>query len=107
MTNAISVASKLPDGDGNGLVAIHSTLIRRPHKCHVIIAIIDCSKITTNPDTGEISPTVRLRRVEVITDEDVPTAELLMMRSLDSRLGHEQLPFDLEADLRAAFKNRD
>ncbi|MGH3190004.1 MAG: hypothetical protein ACRDOL_22615 [Streptosporangiaceae bacterium] len=107
MSDAISVAGKLPDGDGNGLMAIRSALIRRPHKCHVVIGIVDCSKITTDPDSGVIKPTARFRRLEVITDDDLLTAELLMQRALDARSGGEQMSFDLEADLRAAFKAKE
>jgi len=105
MSGPIGVASKLPDGDGNGLGVIYGTLIRRPHKCHVVIAIVDCAKITTNADTGEIKPTARLRRIEVVAEDDLLIAEQILSRAVDARLGHEQLPFDLEADVHAAFKD--
>src|SRR5436190_13777615 len=105
LSGPIAVASKLPDGDGNGLGVIYGTLIRRPHKCHVVIAIVDCSKVTTNPDTGKVKPTARLRRIEVVTEDDLLIAEQLLSRAVDNRLGHEQLPFDLEADIHAAFKD--
>lgn len=103
MSDGISVAGKLPDGSANGLTTIRADLIRHPMECHVVIGIVDCSKITTKPDTGEIIPTARLRRIEVITGADLAAAERLMQRALDSRLGQDQLPFDLEQDLRSAF----
>ena len=98
-----SLSGSLPAGDGNGLVAIITDLITEPRKYHVVIGIVDCSKITTKPDTGEVIPTVRLRRVEVITDADLRVAETLIRRALDKRTGREQLSFDLEEDIRSAF----
>ena len=104
---SISLSGNLPQGDGNGLSAIVSDLIREPRKYHVVIGIIDCSKITTKPDSGEVVPTARFRRVEVITTGDLKIAETLMRRSLDKRTGREQLPFDLEEDIRSAFGDED
>jgi hypothetical protein len=105
LSDPITIGGKLPEGSGNGLMVIHSDLIRHPEKYHVVIGIVDCSKITKKPDTGEIIPTARFRRCEVVTADDLGIAERLMSRSLDARLGHEQLPFDLEQDIHAAFKD--
>lgn len=102
-----SLSGSLPQGDGNGLSAIISDLIRDPRKYHVVIGIVDCSKITTKPDSGEVIPTARLRRVEVITAADLNVAESLMRRALDKRTGRQQLPFDLEEDIRSAFGDED
>jgi hypothetical protein len=44
----ISLGGSLPAGDGNGLAAIVSDLIRDPKKYHAVIGIVDTSKITTN-----------------------------------------------------------
>ena len=99
----ISLAGSLPQGDGNGLAAIASDLIRDPKRYHAVIGIVDTSKITTKPDSGEVVPTVRVRRIEVITQADLKIAETLMRRALDKRTGKATLPFDLEADLEAAF----
>lgn len=99
----MTIAGTLPGGDGNGLTAIDSELIRDPRKVHVVIGIVDTMKITVKPDTGEQIPTVRIRRIEVVTDDDRGQAQILIMRALDKRMGHEALPFDLEQDIRAAF----
>jgi hypothetical protein len=103
----ISISGSLPQGDGNGLASIVSDLIRDPKKFHITIAIVDTAKITTKPDSGEVIPTVRLRRIEVIGEADLKVAETLMRRALDKRTGRETLPFDLEQDLRAAFPDED
>jgi hypothetical protein len=99
----ISISGSLPQGDGNGLAAIVSDLVRDPKAYHVVIGILDCAKITTKPDSGEVIPTARFRRVEVVTAADLRVAETLMRRALDKRTGRETLPFDLEQDLRTAF----
>lgn len=100
---SVSLGGSLPQGDGNGLAPFISDFIRDPKRYHVAIAILDTSKITTKPDSGEVIPTVRVRRIEVITEADLRVAETLMRRSLDKRTGRETLPFDLEEDLRTAF----
>ena len=101
------IASSLPGGDANGLVAIARDLIDRPHDVHVIVALVDCKKTTTDNDTGEILPTARIRRVEVIQPNDIGLAQKMLRRALETRTGKTVLPFDLEEDLRAAFGNVD
>jgi len=102
MTDA-SLSGNLPAGDANGLAAIISDLIRDPHKMHVLIAIADCRKVTTDNDTGDIIPTVRIRRIEAVHHDDLPAAEKLMRRALEHRSGKTVLPLDLEDDVRAVF----
>lgn len=98
------IASTLPGGDANGLVALARDLIDAPHNVHVVIALVDCKKITTDNDTGEIVPTARIRRIEAIGVEDKPLANKMLRRALERRTGKTVLPFDLEEDLRAAFR---
>lgn len=98
------IASGLPGGDANGLTAIARELIDTPHEIHVVVALVDCKRITTDNDSGEIVPTARIRRIEVIGDgEDKTLANKMLRRSLERRTGKTVLPFDLEEDLRAAF----
>ena len=101
---SVSVSGSLPAGDGNGLSAIVSDLIRDPKRLHVCIALVDCKKVTTDADSGDAVPTARVRRIEVITEaEDLRLAENLMRRALDRRTGREALPYDLEVEIRGAF----
>ena len=57
------IASGLPKGDGNGLNALARALIDSPQDIHVVVALIDCKKTTTDNDTGEVEPTARIRRI--------------------------------------------
>ncbi len=108
MSDNVNLSGKLPAGDGNGLAAVLSDLIREPKKMHVCIAIVDGRKVTTDADTGEIVPTARIRRIEVIGNPaDMVVARRLMTRALDARTGREALPYDLAAELDSAFGNLD
>lgn len=97
------LAGGLPGGDANGLVSIARQLIDSPHDVHVVVGLVDCKRTMTDNDTGEIVPTARLRRIEVIGDNDRDLAAKMMRRALEERTGKTVLPFDLEEDLRAAF----
>jgi len=100
----VSVSGTLPSGDGNGLSAIITDLVREPQKVHLAVVLVDCRKVVTDADTGDMIPTVRLRRIEVVEDpEDRKLAENLMRRALDRRTGRQALPYDLEQEIRSAF----
>ena len=101
------LVGNLPQGDGNGLDAIARALIDTPRNVHVVIALLDCKKVTTDNDTGTVEPTARIRRIEVISDTDRDIAAKMLRRALERRTGKVVLPFDLEEDLRAAFGDFD
>lgn len=101
------ITSQLPKGDGNGLDAIARDLIDNPLDVHVVVALVDCKKTTTDNDTGDIEATARIRRIEPITEDDKDLAAKMLRRALERRTGKTVLPFDLEEDLRAAFGNFD
>lgn len=97
------LASKLPEG-GHGLSTVSHILVRNPHQKHVVIGVVDCSSVTTDNDSGAVEPTARIRRLEVIADAgDLNTAESLLRRALDVRLGSIVLPLAIEDDLTHAF----
>lgn len=97
------LAAALPKGNGNGLAALAPELIAEPHRVHVVVALIDCKKVTIDADTGDSEATARIRRVEVIPAEDRELAGNLLRRAFERRTGQTVLPFDLEEDVIAAF----
>jgi hypothetical protein len=100
------LASKLPEG-GHGLSRISHLLVANPNDRHVVIGVVDCVSTTTNHDEGSIEPTARVKRLEVIDhDDDLVTAEVLLRRALDSRLGSTVLPLSIEDDISYAFSER-
>ena len=99
-----TIAGGLPAGEANGLSAISRELVENPERVHVVVALIDCSKITTKVDSGDVVPTARIRRIEAVTDlSDGHRLRALLRREYERRTGQTVLPIELEDDLRAAF----
>lgn len=102
----MNISGSLPGGDGNGLEAIYDELRDQPKTKHVAVCIVDGKSSKFDADTGEWTVTARIRRIEVIRDEeDRGICEKLMRRALDKRTGREALPYDLEEELREVFDN--
>ncbi|MFD6029816.1 DNA translocase FtsK [Cellulosimicrobium funkei] len=98
------LSSGLPkETSGNGLSAIARDLVVNPMNRHVMIAVVDCSKITTDTSTGLMEPTARVLRIERVAPQDAETAERLVRRALEHRLGDTVLPIDLEEDISEWF----
>jgi hypothetical protein len=100
----VKIAGSSPEGDKNGLVAILGELIRRPERVHVAVVLLDTKSLTTDVDTGDVTPTVRLRAVEVFeadTGEAVRAREMLRARYA-RRTDRPELPFDIAGLLDAA-----
>ncbi|WP_051425540.1 hypothetical protein [Jiangella gansuensis] len=95
--------ASLPKGDGNGLGSLELALTSEPHRVHVVLMLIDCKKITTDADTGDIEATARIRRIEPIPAEDRDLAGKMLRRAFERRTGKTVLPFDLEQDVIEAF----
>ena len=88
----MNLQGKMPDGDGNGLTPIVTDLIKQAtgqqgKKVYLVVGLVDVVKVTVNADTAATTPTVRVRRIEVVGGEDLALAENLMRRSLDARAG--------------------
>lgn len=99
-----NMASALPAGEANGLAAIGREMVEDPNRVHIVIALVDCVKITTKTDSGDVIPTARIRRIEAIKDpEDGRRMRMLLRREWERRTGKTVLPFELEEDMRAAF----
>lgn len=99
----ISLSGALPRGDANGLSPIVKSLIRDPEHVHALICLVDTTKLVTHVDTGECIPVLRIRRVEVIGDQDLKEAERLVRRSWERRNGDTVLPLEMEDDLKQIF----
>ena len=83
-----NIAGALPAGEANGLAAIARELVDSPNQVHVVIALVDCSKITTKTDSGDVIPTARIRRIEAIKDpEDGRRMRMLLRREYAVRAG--------------------
>lgn len=99
----MKLTSKLPEGDSNGLNVAGPAMVAKPRQVHVVLALVDCSKVEEDTDTGAREPTARIRRIEVLLEKDKKQAEKLLRRALDRRLGKTQLPLELEDELTQLF----
>jgi hypothetical protein len=99
-----SLSGRLPDGEANGLGPIIAQLIADPGAVHVLVVLVDAVKVTRLVESGDTVPTMRIRRVEAITDPtDRRSLRRLLMREYERRTGQLVLPLDLEQDVIAAF----
>lgn len=98
------LSSALPkDAEKNGLYAIERDLLEDPLRRHLVLAVVDCSKITTDTTTKAREATVRVLRIEQVHPDDAGEAERLVRRALEWRSGETVLPIDLEKDLDSWF----
>ncbi len=99
-----SLSGSLPKGEANGLSGLARQLISEPEVVHVAVVLFDVSKVTTKVDDGDVVPTIRIRRIEAVTDpEDRKRLRMCLMREYERRTGKTTLPFELEEDVRAVF----
>lgn len=105
---SVTLSGKLPKDVANGMGAIGAALASAPHDVHVIIALVDCAKVTTNTDTGEVMPTARIRAVEAFADKTADASEVkrLWRRAMERRTKQVdeqqiELPLELERELDA------
>lgn len=98
------LAGQLPKGEANGLIAISRALVDEPERVHAVIALVDCKQVTTDFDSGDVVPTARIRRIEVVPAADFEPIQQFFRRALEQRLGLTALPLDLEDELTAVFE---
>lgn len=96
-----SLSGSLPADDRNGLDQVARAFINEPEGRHIIIALVDCTKITTKVDTGEETPTMRVRAIEgfLSTSADGKEVRRLWRRAFERRTGQVELPLELEREL--------
>ena len=79
------LGSSLPKGEANGMQALARQLIDEPEKVHVVVMLVDCKKITTDVDNGDVDATwVERVVIPLVTDAD----ELARMRAAAGSRGH-------------------
>lgn len=98
------LASSLPKGDANGLdEQFRARMVKDPHQVHVVVALLDCSRVVRDVDNGVVQPTARICRVEVVTGDDAADMQDLLQRVFEQRTGKAELPLDLQLDVDKAF----
>jgi hypothetical protein len=92
----MKIASALPKGTLNGLVAVDRALVNNPEQEHLVVALVDCKTVTTDTDTGDTEPTVRILHVEVVDQTRTDLADRLLKAAYARRTGDNPLPFDFD-----------
>ncbi len=100
------LSASLPDGEGNGLQAIARQLAKHPEQAHIALVILDCKATSTDNDTGVVTATARVKRIEPITF-DKPMLLRMMDRAQEARTGKTVLPFEAENEIRSVFEGVD
>lgn len=109
MAAQVKLGGSLPGDDRNGLGAHYRDMVEHPGKRRILIAIVDVGKVVTeySDDEASESPVLRMRRVEIITDGDMPSAHRILQRAWEDRSGTPVLPIELEDDLKNVFAGID
>lgn len=103
----IKIAAALPKGEADGLGTIVRAAITEPETVHTIILLVDTKKTTTDIDTGDVVPTLRIRRAEAVTGSDIRDANRLIRRAVEKRTGQATLDIEVEDELEQMFRAMD
>ena len=99
---ALKMSAGLPGDDRNGLAPIVRRLVDDPEDVHVAVVLLDTTKVTTDVETGDVVPTVRIRAIEPIEEtSDSAELERLLRSAYERRTGQVELPLELERELEA------
>jgi hypothetical protein len=102
---SVKLSGRLPRDDRNGIASIATALVNDPSAVHVIVALVDCRKITTDIETSEVMPECRIRAIEAFPGATADGEELrrLWRRARERRTGEMELelPIELERELDA------
>lgn len=105
---SVKLSGTPPKDDRNGLGAISAALLENPEARHMIVCVVDCSKITTDMDNGDVVPSARIRAVEAFPASSRRAKELhrLWQAAYEDRTGKTPLPLDDDAVKVAASELR-
>ena len=93
---SVTLGSKLPKDERNGLGAISAALVDVPGARQLVVAIVDCSKVTIDMDSGDNVPTARILAIEGFEAGSAIGRQLreIIRRQHAHRTGRQELPFD-------------
>lgn len=103
-----SLAAALPKGEHNGLSPYARLFADYPRKIRPALVLLDCTESKLKHGDGSQVAKVRIRRIELILNaDDAKVLQRILERAFETRTGAVTLPFDLEADVKAAFDDVD
>lgn len=99
----VKVAGKLPTADKNGLLSAAIDMIDNPAVLRVAVVVLATTGTEEDFGAQTVTAKTEIRRIEVISGDDLKTAKKLMLRAADAREGKTVLPFETEQDIEAIF----
>jgi hypothetical protein len=94
-----TLSGKLPKGERDGLSARVAEFVQHPTRAHVAIVVVDTAKVTTDVDTGEQSPGLRIRvQTNLDLDLEDEISELFREAAIDHATGELHIVKDEEDD---------
>lgn len=98
MSAFVRLSSKLPgDPEINGVDALADELIKDPRRIRYGVVWFDASRVVEETDSGDIVPTLRIRRIEPIGDADEVRPEIAaaVEHAVRDRTGRTPIPFGI------------
>lgn len=95
---SLKLSGRLPTSDErNGLNVLAERLEDEPDQQHMLVAIVHCAQITTDPRTGRRAITIELHAVEGVPMDtpDGEHAHALWLQRWSDRTGNVPLPLDV------------
>lgn len=93
MTVNVAATFKKDERINNGLERIARDLVKEPLNRHLVVGIIECTRITRDiADGGVETPTVRFALIEVLEGEPAEQARQLLDAAHNSRTGRTPQP---------------
>lgn len=90
----VKLSSTLP-GD-HGLNAALGSFIDTPESPHIIVAVVGTKTLSTSVDDGDVVPTIRIQRVEVVDGAEGEQVLAILARRTEQRTSREPLPLNID-----------
>lgn len=100
----MKLASRLPEGDHNGLRSMERAMLDDPKRPRPVIVILNASKITQDADNGSREVTARILHVESFHPDDLAEVERLVRRGREYASGQPTLPLEIEDEISRALQ---
>lgn len=98
MSAFVRLSSKLPgDPETNGVDSIANDLVTDPSRIRYGVVWFDASRVVEDTDTGDVIPTLRIRRIEPLgrADQVDPEIRLIVESAVKARTGRAPIPFEI------------
>lgn len=100
---AVKIASKLPDTSRNGLIAAAPEMIDNPGQLRVALVVLATTGVEEDFEKQTVTAKTQIRRIEVVTGDDLAVAKKLLLRAADLREGKDVLPYATEEEIETIF----